>query len=218
VSLTTFNGSAVIEADLSMPRVGAWVGRLVVQASEIATGLATLKIGSAELTCYAHRATVYQGRATAMLVGGRAGRLEEATRAQAFRPAPAAVVLGSTLLEAGETLATSSNLVLLAKFLPRWTRLARPAGAELAALALHLGASWRFLDTGALWFGLDTFPAYELPDRIIVGDDPDRRRMTVAGSVVHLLRPGITFEGRRVSGVALRLTPESARAELSYGG
>lgn len=216
MALATLNGEHVLDAEIVFPRVGAWTARASVQSQGLAAGAATLKIGDSSIGCYAHRAAVYQGRGSALLVGGKGGNLEALTTARAFRPTPVRLLLESALGELGETLSSSSSSATLQTFVPRWTRLARPCGVELTSLAELLGAAWRCADDGGIYFGVDTYPALELPDRLVISDDTARRRMVIAGSLVHRMRPGVTFEGRKIVGVTLRLGPETTRAELAY--
>ena len=217
MSLVTMNGEAVISAELTFPRVGAWLGQIVVQSSAgVALGAGTMKIGSSSISACVYSRGFYQGRAVALIVGGKSGKLGTTVTPYAFRPSPVRTLLEHALTELGEALSPSSDVATVGAFLPRWTRPARSGGAELAALAELSGSSWRFLDDGSVWFGPDTFPAFTLPDRIVQGDDPARRRMILSGSLVHTLRPGVTFEGRRIGTVALRVAPGAIRAEVSY--
>lgn len=214
-SLLTANGYAVSEGEIVMPRLGAWTATATVEQEVASTGAVQLAVGATALLGYAYAAGTFALRSRMLLVGGKGGALDALVVARAFRPAPVRVVVEDALQGTGEGFSTLADAVTLARFLPRWTRLQRPGGTELQAVADALGVSWRFADDGGLWMGPETWPALDVAHEV-VEHEPARRRIVFAGDDVHKIRPGVTVEGRKVDRVCLSFSAASVRAEVDY--
>lgn len=197
-----------------MPLAGAWVARIVVDADAALSGAVTIAIdGGTTLKGFARRSGDAFGRAEVLVVGG-AGGLAAELGGRYYSGAPVQTILGDIVREAGEALSSTADAGALGTYLPAWTRTTARAGRQIAELLGPLDVSWRILDDGTIWIGLDTWPAASL-DYDLVEKAPGADRWVIAEETLGL-RPGVTLDGRRVSYVAHSVTPEAIRTEIYF--
>lgn len=197
------NGIAVLSGKLAMPRVGRWTADFVLDAEIAPTGkvVVTNDDVTTELTGAVRRGGEYTQVGHVTLVGGSGG-LESIAPAVYYRSVTVKTPLVSLLQSVGEKLSDTSDEAALGTYLPRWTRELGHGGTALARLAGVAKCAWRVLDDGTIWLGNDAYQETGLSedDYETIGVWPSEFR-TVIGTedVPFLLRPGQTFQGKRVS-------------------
>lgn len=208
MALATVNGVDVLEARITMPRIGAWHADLVVNSEAALEGRCTLAIdGGLTLvgTATAGRSGVFAGTAYLRLGPGADG-LGKLARAQHYRNVALSVVLRDLLAAAGETLAASADAALLRTQFVAWTQRRSTVGESITALVADRrrpAAAWRALPDGTIWVGPESWPDAGLRDP----DDVQELAALPPAAVVELgveaprLLPGQTIGGRRVSAV-----------------
>jgi hypothetical protein len=206
MALLEANGLSVVSGCISMPIEGAWHTDLVVDATtaDQLAGAVTLSIADRELELKgtARLRGAFADAASVRVMAGADG-LKKSVTPRHYNNAIARQVFGDILGDAGETLASTADAAALASLLPSWAIIGAPAGLALTRLVGALGAIWRVLPDGSVWFGTDTWPELTF-EHAIVHDYPERGVLELE-SEAPLLRPGVTFEGRRIYYVEHRI-------------
>lgn len=199
----------VLSGSLTLPPWGAWLAHLelgveVPVASQVVIQVA--REDGAAPTLFA--GTVidgggYEGRAPAVVMGG-AGGLLALTTADHERAAPTAVsgyqLLSGLISDAGEVESPDLASQLTGLEVARWARAADETWARaIGRAAERLGVSWRVLDTGEVWAGVDAFQDADLDGRELDVDTVDRR--VEVSFTAATARPGTTVAGRRITRV-----------------
>lgn len=208
-------GYDVQDAVLTMPIVGAWHIECTVDADTgLETGeLANIETGAGVLFGVIRRGGVAFERAEIQVVGG-AGGLSRELPAKGYKNPTAKIIVNDILLESGESLSPTSDEVLLATLFPFWGRTLGSAGAALDALSDALSASWRVLDDGTIWIGIDTYPPATLAeDAEIISECRPIAQRSIADETF-ALRPGTSLDGVRIAQVVHRVSPFGARSEV----
>lgn len=76
------------------------------------------------------------------------------------------------------------------------------------------GATWRVLESGAIWVGTETWPDADAPGDLLEEDEVHAR--DTYGVEAPAFLPAVTVSDRRVSRVEHIVEPESVRTVLSY--
>lgn len=218
MSTATLGKYEVLSCELVVPDRGTWTAVGELDGDRAPSGVLPLAWTFSGTTItfvgFVRLVQAWQGRTRFFLVGG-AGNLRKALEARAYGPSPVTVsvatVLGEILADAGERLSSSS---VVAGELPRWARAASSARECLNALADRVGATWRVLQDGSIWWGTETWPPngtryFQIDDR---GDD---RFVEFAPDLPTLL-PGQVAFGHRIKLVTYKLEPDTLRAEAHY--
>jgi hypothetical protein len=216
MSHVTANDLGVVEAIVSLPRVGAWVATLDVDAEspERLTGAVTIAFGrEASFVGTRFAGGGAYGRAELTIVGGGGGLATELPP-QAYLSVPLRVPLGDVVRGAGEALADDVDPAVLNRILPAWVRGRGKASHALDALASAAGVGWRVRADGKVWLGVETWPASSSTAETL-RDHPRLRMLELAEEVPRLL-PGTTFGGKRVSVVRHVATAEHLRTFAHY--
>lgn len=122
---------------------------------------------------------------------------------------PAGLVLAAIAQDAGEALAPGVEAAADALPVPRWTRVAGEATDALDTFADVLGQAWRVHADGAIWVGVETWPAFEAADLGATYWMGSPRDGTVLYSTDGArLRPGMTIDGARIVEVTYYLDAE----------
>jgi hypothetical protein len=196
--LYTLNSQRILSGTLHMPRAGAWHGDFELDAQERLTGAANVDFDGLRFTGTVVRGDVVAGRGAARIVGGRGG-LSKDVPALSYRNVQARMVIADLLSAVGEELASSSDEVLLSAQLDHWTRPQGAAGSALSKVVDTIGGVWRVLADGTVWVGAESYPEQSVAHQPL---DPDPLQGAFAMAPVSpSLRPGVTFEGTRVSRV-----------------
>jgi len=217
MSQVQLNGLPVASGEVVMPLRGAWSATLEVVATEPTTveGAVSLVLGATTLVGTATRAQADRGERVTVRVVAGAGGLGAAPPPAHFVSQSRRVILTDALAAGAERLSTTSTG--LDDALSQWTRTAGTVGDAVQRVAAAMGATWRHLPDGTVWIGRDTYPAPAVEvEHVIVREEPTQDRLIVAveGAVV---LPGVTFLGRRVTGVRYSVSSGAIRATVSYG-
>jgi hypothetical protein len=209
-AFATANGKALVAATLTLPRVGAWHGDLVVDDGSELSGDIHLSFGGLELSGVAIRSGVQQGSATTRIVGG-AGGLATAMKPKGYANVPLSLPLSDILAAGGETLAINAGSDVTGLQLRHWA-ITQGTVAQALDILVRLGAVdavWRVLPDGTVWVGKETWDAQDLQYEVLL-DDPLHDLAILSLETLTLL-PGRTFLGRKVSVVEHTL-PKGAAA------
>lgn len=203
------NGAPVLKMRLHAPIDAAWVADIEASANAPITGAATISDGTNLWKGTVLSSGVVAGLCTAIIVGGKGG-LRKPASAKSYVGAIARSVVLDILNEAGESLArasqTASELLVV---LEHWTRVAAldeqgTAGAQLASVLEHLGATWRVLPDGTIWIGSPSFRRSTPTGLFELDREPARGRVHVAIDGLDLL-PDSLVKNDRVDAVEYRV-------------
>lgn len=208
------NGKPLLTAVLSEPGSRAWIIDVEVESGEDLTPNVTVELGnrSATLVGTVVRGGVYQGRYAAQLVGG-AGGLGRELPARYYDAVPVRTVLAGIMADAGEELDGTVAASILGRSLSRWIRPRGTAAEALDDLAKELGVVWRVTRAGKIWLGAETWPKLEMSN-VEMARGRAGGTLSLAPSEAPLVRPGVTFQGERVSYVVTTLSGGKLRQEL----
>lgn len=218
------NGTPVVSAKITRPRLGSWVAELIVDTDEALDVGEPVSLtdgdGASLFAGTAQRSAVAEGRLALRVISG-AGGLGKALDARGYHQAPPRVLLADLARETGEAFATLTESVLDAP-LRAWSRPRVDGAAQLRQLSEAVGLVWRCQPDGRQWVGKEPWPdagVREGVDFELVHDEPARHRWTV--STVTLadaakIAPGTVLEGRRVSLVEHTLSGEATRTVVTF--
>lgn len=188
-------GYDVIDGSIRMPSLGAWFAPLRLDTATAPSG--SVKIvadGGFTLTGFVAVAGIHHDIAYVNIVGG-AGGLGKIMTPRAYQNAQLRDPLQAIMSMSGESLSSTVASSVLAVQLPAWTIVAETAAHALDALcgAAGTGTTWRVLEDGTIWMGVDTYPSKDLP----AGSDlldafPNEGRYTIGCDAPWLL-PGVTI-------------------------
>lgn len=204
--MLTVNGKPVLAMRLTLPVSGVWVASIEADAEEAITGAVTIKQSdsSASYAGYAVRSGELSGTCYLECIGG-AGGLAGDVEARSYRDVTARTVVAEALAAAGEALASTSTRSVLDTALAFWTRSQGRVSQSLSAVADELGARWRVLPTGAVWFGAETWPDFRGEDIAELSRDPAAGTVLLAPDAIDLA-PGVTLRGERIGRVEHLIT------------
>src|SRR5688500_4285944 len=222
------NGLRLLSCSIRAPRVGNWHLDFEADVSD-EESLDSLAIGEngrtkvtlehegvefvGSLVRGGQKGAVYQGN-TAGGTGGISKELPSRSYVSDVGVTVAQVV-SDILRESGGTLSSTADASVLEKKVPRWTRTEGIASQSLVKIAAKVGATWRMLRDGTVWFGLATFPAAVLEPMTLVEDWSDGAILGAAseqgGAGPLLLEPGTAFHGQKLELVEHVLTASAFR-------
>lgn len=213
--LVTINGTLrAIDARITFPLSGVWVGSFTLDTETLPIGPCSIETPGATLMGMVRtdRSGVFRGTVKLIALGGAGGYGTE-LKAKGYSGATVQTILADILGEADETLSKTVDATLLARVLPRWNRSASTAGAALAVLLDALGLTWRVLDDGTTWIGMNAWAPITLDHQVIEDDEAHSR--VVIGADAATLRPGYTLDNRKITLVRYEFST-SARATVEY--
>lgn len=206
-----FNGAPVSSVTISMPNYGVWVAQVEVASPTVVTGRCVIDVGGMLFNGTIPRGGAWQDACSYAVTGG-ANTLKTVIPSRFYANVPLNIPIRDILTEISQPISTTADDLPL--FLPKWLRMQGQAATSLAALLHEAGASWRILGDGTLWFGVDTWP--ESTDvASILNRDPSGGTAELAMDAPSL-RPGVTWQGERVSYVVHRMTGSSSRTEVWF--
>ncbi len=194
--MATLNDRNILSLRLDLPATGAWHAEVEVDYDEDITGEVSIVVDETTWT-----GTVVRGgndfkRWRGMVVGGKGG-LSTVVVAKYYSSGIALDTPLTDLLTAtGESLSSTVSQELRDHVVARWQRMKGPASRALVALFNEVGANWRLLADGTLWFGEETWPAAELPAPILMDEDWSAGRLVFSDALA--LEPGQTYEDNRI--------------------
>ena len=207
------NGLPVLEADITLVRVGVWHAELDVDSSDASklTGSVTIDVEGQLFVGTATAVDAFTGRVKARVVGGAAG-FGKAIGPQFYRGIPAHVPVAAILAAGGEKLSSSTPITGDLEF---WTQHGATVGEAFAELVDSLGLVWRVLADGSVYAAKETWPAAVVEDLLVMSEDPKDGRVEFASKAPTLM-PGTTFRGRKVSRVNVRVSSGAVRTVAWY--
>ena len=198
------NGKRLLIAVVTEPIRGAWVADVEVESAADLPASVTIELGTgASFVGTVVRGGVFAGRWVARIVGG-AGGLSRDVESRYYDATPARTVLDGIATDSGETLDTAILPTVLGHSLSRWMRPIGFPQYALDDLADELGATWRVTRAGRIWVGVDRWPALSAPAAEIT-PGPSAGTVSIAPAEAALVRPGVTYLGKRVSLVTTTL-------------
>ena len=212
----------VISFRMTRPLVGAWRAEIEIEADSLSlelSGSVTLRVGDRALVgaIVPGQVDALSGRGRLKIVGGLGGWGGVAVRARDYLDVLPRTLVVHLATDAGERFSTDALDALPLTVLGLWARPSAPPGDSLSILARRLGLSWRVLDSGETWIGVDSYPSAPLvdqPPEEAYGDDG--ALCVYPGSMA--LEPGTAWaDGRRIDRVVYTL-PEGGQlaAELLF--
>lgn len=215
MSFATANGDAIQRMTLVLPSRRAWYAKLEVDAASAPAegGSVVIEIdGGTRLVGTALRPTVDGAGQVSMQVLGGAGRLTVELEPQNYTGSTVREVLTAIVADAGEKLSTTIDAAILTHPLSKWPRTRADGAHALSDLANEIGGTWRVLDDGTVWLGVDAGDApafdYDVADG---GEKPGSVTVAIESAP---LRPGQTFRGAPVVEVWYELTGSSFTAKV----
>jgi len=208
----TVNGHRVLRGELTVPRVGIWHADLVVDTREKITGPVEIAFGDGAIVYRGSiaRGDVFQETFACKILGGGGG-LSRVLPAKFYRGAPLRLPLQDLLGECGERLSATAELAVLDGLLLKWCRTKGTAAKALAELVEDARANWRVLSDGSVWVGSERWPELAFAHDLL-RHDPAEGRLEIASELPQL-RPGVTFNGEKISAVTHTIGPDRVRTE-----
>lgn len=177
-------------------------------------GRQVLQIGDSRFSGTVVRCGIHKATLHARIVGG-AGGLASTLAGKGYIGTPVKVPLQDIAREAGETLAPSCESAVTLVNLGHWLRMEGAGGQQLQVLLDAVpGATWRFLPSGELWVGIESWPAAS-PVVELTDYDPFADRIDLFSLAPGIL-PGTAFLGRRVSYVEHHLAESGVRTSAWF--
>lgn len=204
-----------LTGEIRMARVGAWHADLATDDETALTGKVSFKIDDLVFvgTVLPGKSGLDGSRARCHIVSGNGG-LNKTIGGRSYT-SPAGVKVGAVLRdilhECGEDLSDLSDGPTLDKPLSRWHVSSGPANEALNDLAEAVGASWRALRDGSIWFGVELWPEVS-PDHQILDEDWSAGAVTLAPETANMV-PGVTYRGHQIQYVVHQLD-EHLRTEV----
>lgn len=209
VSLTLDSGetAATLSGRIVEFRVGVWYAELELDGDEAPVGAAVLSFGGIDFAgSVVDKRTVNDNGRTMVRLDGGSGRLDEKLESQSFRKTTIGGVLNALAFQTGDVIAEDSQD--LDHEIPYWTWGNGHGEAVLHALAAETKSTWRVQRDGTLWFGQESWP--EIDGSFVFQQGPQRpAQMIIFPDELPLVRPGTTFQGRRVAEVITSWGPKA---------
>lgn len=210
-------GRNVLRAEISENRVAAWTATVELDSEESLSGQATIDMDGAMFVGTVVQSDVEAGRCKALIVGG-AGALHTILPAAHYYTPQVQDLLSDFARETGEVLDPDIAPSVLQRRLPRWSRLRGDAHTAVRQIADALEVEWRITRAGTLWLGAETWPTV---DATYLAQEyaPELRLLSIAyagDTEAPVVRPGTTFDGRRVERVVTVLEERSIRQDVYF--
>jgi hypothetical protein len=216
VTEPTINGNPLLTAVIRMPRVGAWTADVSSRGAAALSGRVTITIDGIDFVGTIVRSALSgPNRVESNVVGG-AGGLGAQVTPRNYSQGPAALLVAKDAIAFGGEELSQEAESYLSRRLQRWQRSAGTVSQALDALAESLGASWRTLQSGLLWLGVEEWPEFDV-EHTVIDDDQQTGSITVA-PVAPSITPGVTFSGRQARLVEHVLDANGLRTEISTTG
>jgi hypothetical protein len=192
-----------IAAELEHPRMGVWECSLDLDVETAPTGKLKFTLDDLAFTgtVLADHAGTDGVRGKCRVVGGN-GHLSHIVAAHSYSGGTGVkvgAVVRDILKACGEDLSDLSDGPTLDKVLPRWQVSGGTAQRALTALAEAVGAAWRVLRDGTVWFGTETWPEVA-PEGELITEAWASGHLTLAAEAPNMV-PGTVYRGQKVEHV-----------------
>lgn len=210
-------GAPVLEAEVTMQRVGTWHAEVTLDLDEdeALDGQLVFQVDGIEFrgTVMPSRGGAYAGQTKVKVVGGAGGLYRELEpRNYAGGVTRVRTVVTDILRDAGEALSPEADATVLDAQIPGWQRSKGRAIEALQHICDRQNATWRVLRDGTVWIGVDNWPEVE-PGGVIEDEDWAKGTVTVSPNEPGLV-PGVVCRGQRVEQVVHRIGPRGSFQEL----
>ncbi len=210
-------GAPVLDAEVTMQRVGAWHAEVTLDLDEETPpdGQLVFQVDGIEFrgTVLPSRAGAHAGKTKVKVVGGAGGLYRDLEpRNYAGGVTRVRTVVADILRDAGESLSPESQATVLDAQIPAWQRSKGRAVDALQRICDRQGATWRVLRDGTIWIGVDGWPEVE-PEGVITDEDWSSGSITIEPNEPGLV-PGVICRGQRVEQVVHRIGPRGSSQEL----
>lgn len=201
MALITCGSADALRSEFHFPARGPWWSRLSLDTTTAPSGQVSIAAADGfSLTGTVAVGGVFADVAHVTVIGG-AGGLGTIVPAAAYRGALLRDPLNAVLRAAGESLSSSVDQSILSTVLPMWAQVAQRASTAIDTLcfaatqALGSPVTWRVLDDGTVWLGVESWSSATLPDTADVLDAFPSEQRYVIGAATPALLPGVTLDG-----------------------
>lgn len=201
MSFATIQGQPVICAVFNHPLTGAWTAEVAVDARAVIKGSATVKVGKTSWVGTIRRAGDWKGTILLRMIGGADG-LSTSLPSKYYDAPNVGLVFRDICSTVKEKVSNTTDPVLN-QSLKAWTRVSGPAGEALAALAKAVGATWRVLPDGTVWFGKEKWKPSAVKFEQLEFD-PQAGRVGLWSEEPSLF-PGVMLDKKKVTRVEHRI-------------
>lgn len=207
-SHVSVNGEDAAHVALHLPRVGLWTATVRMASVKNIAGRVKLAIGSTTWLGTV-RSVGSLGGATELLIVGAAGMLRDCSP-RFYTRCSLSLPVAELVSEAGEKMEARSSVT---GSLSSWVRPRVTAAAALSALV----PTWRAESDGSIWAGTETWtPVSPKPEAVqLTGADHPAHRLEAA-MVEPTLRPGMSWQGFKITHVDLDVSPDACRGSVYY--
>lgn len=205
----TCNGVAVLKGDVLMPRFGAWSSELVLDTASIPSNPIVIEsTAGLRLVGAVERGDSTEGRVELRVRGG-VGNLRKVLPPVGYRISGGVrvgTILGELARDSGESISPLIDRAITETYLDAWIRERGTVAGAIRALAVELGCSWRLDANGRVLLVRESWPAVDPQGVQLLSLDPHFLGADLAVDVLTPdFVPGMTWQGRHVSGVELYL-------------
>jgi hypothetical protein len=202
--------------EVRMARRGPWFADLATDDEKPLTGKVHFEVDEKVFvgTVDPQNTGIDGSRARCRIVAGNGGLRNQISGKSYTGAAGVQVktIVRDILHECGEDLSDLSDGPTLEQYLPRWHVSGGTGEDALTDLAKALGAEWRVLRNGEVWFGVELWPEVTTDHRV-VNEDWSNGALTLAADAPDMV-PGVVFEGHRIEYVTHTLGPNELRTEI----
>lgn len=207
----TLGSAHVTSARLRWPQSGVPTADVDTEATEEFSGRSTLVLDGVSIPVHVVRGGKHAAQVKAFLAWGN-GSMADNVPAKSYTDVTVrSLVTGIS----GAAVVGVTDTPTLARKLDKYTRLAGPKAVCLDALANALGAVWRVTDDGFLFFGEDAWTTYPIEHDLIANDVV--RGCFRFGSDAVGIRPGFTYQNKKVQSVEIEFSPGQTSVYAYYG-
>lgn len=192
-----------ISGELEHPRIGTWECALDIDTEVVPSGKIKFRLDDLEFTgtVLPDQAGIDGVRSKCRVVGGN-GHLSKRIDAHSYSGGSGTkveTIVRDILMACGEDLSDLSDPDALAMRLPRYHVSAGSAQAALTELAEKVGAAWRVLRDGTVWFGTETWPEVT-PEGTLLNESWSNGHLLLASETPDMV-PGTVYQGQRIEHV-----------------
>jgi hypothetical protein len=220
MSLVTCAGADVLHGRVHLPGRRAWFASLVLDTATPPSGSVTIAAdgGFSLKGTIVPDSGVFLEASHVSVVGG-AGGLSKIISPAAYERAQLRDPLNAIMNDSGESLSSTVAASITGLQLDKWTLVASTAAQaldELCGIASTLGGqpvTWRVLDDGTVWLGVESWPASKLSSNDDVLEFFPSEGRYVIGAATPSILPGVNLDGvGKVGAVDHYLRPDMVRS------
>jgi hypothetical protein len=205
-----------VTLEVRMARKGCWFADLATDDETPLSGKVNFEVDEKVFvgTVDPQNTGIDGSRARCRIIGGNGGLRNQISGKSYTGAAGVQVktIVRDILHECGEDLSDLSDGTTLDQYLPRWHVSAGTGEDALTDLAKAVGAEWRVLRNGEVWFGVELWPEVTTDHRVL-DEDWSNGAVTLAPDAPDLV-PGVVFQGQRIEYVTHTVDAGKLRTEV----